>query len=136
MYFRDLFPRASLAFASRHALRSKRDILHHRQMRKERVILKEQSNSALPRRNVDSRRRIKERSSVQPDAALVRPLKPGNASQRHALARSGRPKDRERLRVARKIRSQREAAQSLREPYFQRHQPRLTRIRAEPCNRV
>jgi hypothetical protein len=72
-------------------------------MRKQRVILEEQTNAALARGHIDSQQGIKQHAPVQHDATAIRLLQPRDRPQRHRLARAGRPQQTQRRPVRRKF---------------------------------
>jgi hypothetical protein len=71
-------------------------------MWKDRVVLKQHADTALPRRNIQTRFGIEEHTIVQVDSPAIRALETRDASQKHRLARAGRAQNAERLSLSAK----------------------------------
>src|SRR5579864_46526 len=83
-------------------LQTKSDILRHGAMRKERVVLKQQTDAALPCRNIQVRFGIEEHAIVHLDSSAIGPIESRDASQKHCLARTGRAQNTQRLSLGTK----------------------------------
>ncbi len=94
---------AESPFGFRHATQSKCDILRDGQVRKQRVILKKQTNAPLASRHVDPVRGIEQHAPMQHDAAPVRLIQSGDGAERHRLARAGRAEQAQRRTVCREL---------------------------------
>jgi len=62
-------------------------------MRKKRVVLEQHADAASAARQVDVFFGIEEDAAVQHDSSAIRPLEPGDATQRHGFSRAGRPEN-------------------------------------------
>ena len=75
--------------APRHAGQPECDIAAHVQMGEQEIVLHHIPHTATPGRQIDLRFMVEEHLLVERDAARIRRFQPGNAGQRHALARAG-----------------------------------------------
>src|SRR5262249_22564510 len=66
------------------------NILGHRQMRKERIVLEQVADATLLGRDENAAFGIEPRLVAEPDIAAIRTLEPGYAAQRCRLSRAGR----------------------------------------------
>ncbi len=73
------------------------DVLGHRHVGEQLVVLEEERRAALLRSEVDLGRRVEERDAVHDDAPGIRRLHAGDTPERHALAASRRAEETDRL---------------------------------------
>ena len=103
------------------APRARADVLCDRHVREQGVILEHQARPPLLRREVDVLFGVKERHTVDDDAAPVGPLDARDALERHALAAAGRAEQRENFIFRLKGDLQMEVAEALFQIYKHRH---------------
>ena len=82
----ELFFLHGLAFLAAHTAE---DVLAHRHVRKERIILKKIADAAFLRREIDALPAVVEHNAVQLDVPLVGLFDAGHALERHALPAAG-----------------------------------------------
>ena len=83
-----------LPLCARTLARSGANILLDRHVREQGILLKQVTDAALLRRQVDMLLAVEQRAAVQHDPAPVRAHDTGDAAQRHALAAAGRAEQR------------------------------------------
>ncbi len=66
------------------------DVARHRQMWKQRELLKDDADAATLWRKVDAARGVEQHDVIERDAARIGPAEPGDAPQDRALAGSRR----------------------------------------------
>ncbi len=76
-------------------LQTEGDVLIHRHVRPERVVLEQKAHIALVGRKIDAAVRVKNDFSINGDAALCRGFQAGNHAQRGCFAAAGRPEQRD-----------------------------------------
>ena len=76
---------------------TKRDVRAHREVREQRVILKDESDRALFRRHVNTRCRVEPAGSIQSHHPALRAQQASDHAQRGGLTGTRRPNDRDRL---------------------------------------
>ena len=82
----DLIGDATSAIVLRNGGDSERDILRHGEMRKQRVVLKQQADAAIAAGAIDAAGGIEQHASIENDAAAVGSLEARDRAQRQAFA--------------------------------------------------
>src|SRR5262249_16467356 len=81
---------ADIALLDLSQLQAERDVVVHRHVRPEPVVLEDKPDLARVRRNQDAPSQVLPDFAVDPDAAVVRHLQTGDAAQERRLAAAGR----------------------------------------------
>lgn len=97
------------------------DVIRHRQVRKQHVVLEQKGRFTLLRRQVDLLLGIEEHLAIHNDPALIRRLDARDAAQREALAAPGGPQKAQSLIAARKSHVQGVVAEALLDAHVQAH---------------
>ena len=84
-----LFLHGGFPFPTRQPVQRSSDILLHRHIGKQRILLKKIADTPLLRGQIDVLFTVKQHPIIQYNAPAVRPFNAGNAFERHALAAAG-----------------------------------------------
>jgi hypothetical protein len=117
----ELLPDAARPLRSRKPPQSKCNIFRDSQVRKQSVVLEEQTNAPRARGHIDPVHGIEEHASMEHDAPAVRFFQPGNRAQSHAFAGAGRAEQTHRGAVRREFHGQPESGHLFFDGDFERH---------------
>ena len=127
-----LLRRGLLLFRARAGADAAEDVLLHRHVREEGVLLEQVPHAAALGREVDAALAVKKRLAVEDDAAAVGRHDARDALERHALAAAGRAEQRRRPVFGFELHAQRERVQPLFDVHKQAHAalllPRLAAV--------
>ena len=118
---RNLVGHSALALARLCAAQAEGYVLRYGEMRKQRVMLKNQTDTAQTAGQVNPARRIKKHAPIEHDTSADAIFQSCDGAQRHALARARRAQNSDGLAVGGKSHLQREIGQPLFDFHFQRH---------------